>query len=322
MKKILYWIFFGFITLLLAGCDDDKETPVFDLSTDEWSFAKEGGTQNLIISAPGGWEVSEKPDWCTLIPESAEGPREVKIDCSANTEKKREGTLVLTCGAETRMIAISQQGAYVVKGFPVEWLFTADYYASGKYTDAFVVNNSLPAQIGEGTISYIQDDANTRPITKVIGATGHPYLSGSLTGDYWLFQILVKELLPAGTVMHIKFITRSAAGAARYWSLEYFDNESWKPIATQRTAEVAGEKVVYTLDLVEDLTGNKKVGTDNAQIDNDFTLSAQIAAGGLLQCRLRCVADIACNGVNPNTGNHRLAGAVGTSPVISVVSID
>ena len=298
MKKILYWIFFGFITLLLAGCDDDKETPVFDLSTDEWSFAKEGGTQNLIISAPGVWEVSEKPDWCTLIPESAEGPR------------------------ETRMIAISQQGAYVVKGFPVEWLFTADYYASGKYTDAFVVNNSLPAEIGEGTISYIQDDANTRPITKVIGATGHPYLSGSLTGDYWLFQILVKELLPAGTVMHIKFITRSAAGAARYWSLEYFDNESWKPIATQRTAEVAGEKVVYTLDLVEDLTGNKKVGTDNAQIDNDFTLSAQIAAGGLLQCRLRCVADIACNGVNPNTGNHRLAGAVGTSPVISVVSID
>ena len=295
MKKILYWIFFGFITLLLAGCDDDKETPVFDLSTDEWSFAKEGGTQNLIISAPGVWEVSEKPDWCTLIPESAEGPREVKIDCSANTEKKREGTLVLTCGAETRMIAISQQGAYVVKGFPVEWLFTADYYASGKYTDAFVVNNSLPAEIGEGTISYIQDDANTRPITKVIGATGHPYLSGSLTGDYWLFQLLVKE---------------------------FFDNESWKPIATQRTAEVAGEKVVYTLDLVEDLTGNKKVGTDNAQIDNDFTLSAQIAAGGLLQCRLRCVADIACNGVNPNTGNHRLAGAVGTSPVISVVSID
>ena len=55
MKKILYWIFFGFITLLLAGCDDDKETPVFDLSTDEWSFAKEGGTQNLIISAPGVW---------------------------------------------------------------------------------------------------------------------------------------------------------------------------------------------------------------------------------------------------------------------------
>lgn len=322
MKKILYSILFG-LAALAAGCDDnDNEASDFALSTAEWSFTKEGGTQNLIVSAPGAWEVSEKPDWCTLIPESAKGPQEVKIDCSANTEKKREGTLVLTCGDETRTIAVFQQGAYVVKGFPVEWLFTADYYASGKYTNAFVADNALPAEIGEGTISYIQDAANTRPIKKVIGATGHPYLSGSLTGDYWLFRIPVKEALPAGAVLHIKFLTRSAAGAARYWSLEYLDNGTWKPISAQRTAQVAGETITYTLDLVTDLTGNKKVGTDNAQIDNDFTLSTRIASGSYLQCRLRCAADIACNGTNPNTGNHRLAGAVGTSPVISVVSID
>uniref|UniRef100_UPI003FEFAB8F hypothetical protein n=1 Tax=Alistipes shahii TaxID=328814 RepID=UPI003FEFAB8F len=201
-------------------------------------------------------------------------------------------------------------------------LFTADYYATGKYTNAFVFDNALPAEIGEGTISYVQDAANTRTIQKAVGKTGHPFLSGSLTGDYWLFQIPVKETLPAGTVMHIKFITRSAAGAARYWSLEYLDNESWKPISAQRTAQVAGESVIYTLDLVTDLTGNKRVGSDNAQIDNDFTLSAQITAGNRLQCRLRCAADIACNGENPNTGKHRLAGAVGTSPIISVVSID
>lgn len=99
----------------------------------------------------------------------------------------------------------------------------------GNITNAFVFDNALPAEIGEGTISYVQDAANTRTIQKVVGTTGHPYLSGSLTGDYWLFQIPVKETLPAGTVMHIKFITRSAAGAARYWSLEYLDNESWKP---------------------------------------------------------------------------------------------
>ena len=228
---------------------------------------------------------------------------------------------MLTCGDETRTIAVFQQGAYIVKGFPVEWLFTADYYATGKYTNAFVFDNALPAEIGEGTISYVQDAANTRTIQKVVGTTGHPYLSGSLTGDYWLFQIPVKETLPAGTVMHIKFITRSAAGAARYWSLEYLDNESWKPISAQRTAQVAGESVIYTLDLVTDLTGNKRVGSDNAQIDNDFTLSAQITAGNRLQCRLRCAADIACNGENPNTGNHRLAGAVGTSPIISDVSL-
>ena len=321
MKK--YFSILYCLAALAAGCDDNnKEALAFDLSTDEWSFAKEGGTQNLIVLAPGVWKVSEKPDWCTLIPEGAERSREVKINCSANTGKKREGTLVLTCGDETRTIAVFQQGAYIVKGFPVEWLFTADYYATGKYTNAFVFDNALPAEIGEGTISYVQDAANTRTIQKAVGKTGHPFLSGSLTGDYWLFQIPVKETLPAGTVMHIKFITRSAAGAARYWSLEYLDNGSWKPISAQRTVQVAGESVIYTLDLVTDLTGNKRVGSDNAQIDNDFTLSAQITAGNRLQCRLRCAADIACNGENPNTGNHRLAGAVGTSPIISVVSID
>lgn len=323
MKKLLCSILVGLAALSVTGCDDDEvKRPDFAVSTDKWSFDKEGSTQNLIVSAPGAWEVSEKPDWCTLIPESAAGPQEVKIDCSANTAKKRKGTLVLTCGAETRTISVFQQGAYVVKGFPVEWLFTAEYYASGKYTDAFVIDNALPAEIGEGTIGYIQDPKNTCTIKKAIGSTGHPYLSGSLTDDYWLFSVPVKETLPVGTVCHIKFITRSAAGGARYWSLEYFDNGNWKSIAAQRTTEIAGKEVIYTLDLVEDLTGNKKVGTDNAQIDNDFTLSVQILAGGLLQCRLRCVADIACNGTNLNTGNHRLAGAVGTSPVISVISID
>lgn len=100
--------------------------------------------------------------------------------------------------------------------------------------------------------------------------------------------------------MHIKFITRSAAGAARYWSLEYLDNESWKPISAQRTAQVAGESVIYTLDLVTDLTGNKRVGSDNAQIDNDFTLSAQITAGKPVAMPVAAAAaDIACNGENP-----------------------
>ena len=68
MKK--YFSILYCLAALAAGCDDNnKEALAFDLSTDEWSFAKEGGTQNLIVLAPGVWKVSEKPDWCTLIPE-------------------------------------------------------------------------------------------------------------------------------------------------------------------------------------------------------------------------------------------------------------
>lgn len=55
MKK--YFSILYCLAALAAGCDDNnKEALAFDLSTDEWSFAKEGGTQNLIVLAPGVWE--------------------------------------------------------------------------------------------------------------------------------------------------------------------------------------------------------------------------------------------------------------------------
>ena len=54
MKK--YFSILYCLAALAAGCDDNnKEALAFDLSTDEWSFAKEGGTQNLIVLAPGVW---------------------------------------------------------------------------------------------------------------------------------------------------------------------------------------------------------------------------------------------------------------------------
>ena len=38
------------VAALSAGCDyNNKEGRAFDLSTDEWSCAKEGGTQDLIV---------------------------------------------------------------------------------------------------------------------------------------------------------------------------------------------------------------------------------------------------------------------------------
>jgi len=325
MKPIYFLA--GLLTAIsIASCSDDEKaavpfeiTKLSDKNTMEMTMKRD--SLFAIVSAPGPWKCTEKPDWVQVYPSEASGSADVKFVCEANEGKIRKGTLTLACGTEVRTIEFGQDG-YIIKGFPVEWLFTTEYSVSGKYTSAFVDDNALPAEIGEGTISYIQDPANTRPIVKVIGGTGHPYLSGSLTNDYWLFRVPVKERVPAGAVFHIKFQTRSSKTAARYWSLEYLDGGEWKPLAAQRTAEVAGEKVVYTLDLVEDLTGNKKVGTDNAQVDNDFTLSAPIEMGGELQVRLRCVHNIATGGANPNTGNHRLAGAVGTSPVISVLSAD
>lgn len=328
MKKTLYSLFIGLVALTLPGCDDDKDAVAFAVSTDKWSFAKEGGIQHLIVSSPGKWECTEKPDWCTLIPEKAAGPLEVKIDCSANEEKKREGTLVLTCGNKTCTIAVSQQGSYLLKGFPVEWLFTKDYFTSGKYTAAFEAENSLPAESGEGTISFVQDPANSgATITRKIGGTGHPYVKGHLKGDYWTISVPVKTTIPSHTVLHVKFITRSTTAGARYWTLEYLDGSDWKTLGNKRSVQVDGEGTIsFTYDLVEDLTGSKKIGSDNAEVDEDFTLTKQVDAGQALQLRLRCESNLACNDTmrSPATtsGDHRIAGAVGTSPVISVISID
>lgn len=109
MKNILYSILLCLVVLAL-GCDDaEKELP-FEVSTDTWTFPKEGKTGSLIVSAPGAWEVSSHPDWCTLVPDRASGPREVKMECSENAGAERTGTVVLICGAESCMIHVSQEG--------------------------------------------------------------------------------------------------------------------------------------------------------------------------------------------------------------------
>lgn len=110
MKNILYSILLGF-AILGVGCDDSEKELPFAVSTDTWTFPAEGGTQNLIVSAPGAWEVSQNPEWCTLTPKQAEGPREVKIECTENDGNERTGSMLLTCGTETLTIAISQEAA-------------------------------------------------------------------------------------------------------------------------------------------------------------------------------------------------------------------
>lgn len=107
MKNILYSILLGSVVLAI-GCDDPEKELPFDVSSDTWTFPAAGGSQNMIVSASGAWEVSSSPDWCTLTPSRAEGSREVKIECSANAGSERRGAVLLICDTETRTIDISQ----------------------------------------------------------------------------------------------------------------------------------------------------------------------------------------------------------------------
>ncbi len=324
--KPLKYLFFALVALVAAACSDDDKGPDFEILTyGDLEFEMKGGEELFLLASPGAWSIESQPEWCRLYPDHGQGSHEVKLVCDGNEGKIRRGEIVLVCGREKQTLSFRQDGI-VVMGFPVEWLFTAEYYASGKYTSAFVDDNLLPAESGKGYISFIQDPANagSATIKKVIGATGHPYLSGTLIGDYWLFRVPVEqEELPAGSRINIRYQTRSAKTAARYWTLEYYEAKTakWETIGTERQTVVAGEgNVSYTIDLVEDLTGNKQVGTDNAQIDETFTLSAAIPVGKELQVRMRLVSNIDTSGTIPSKGNNRLAGAEGSSPVIKVLA--
>ena len=111
MKKLLCSIFLGLATLVVTGCDDgDAKKPDFTVSTSEWTFTQPEGLQRMIVSAPGAWTLTGTPDWLTVTPAEAAGPREITMTYTANdTGGSRKAILTITCGAETRTITIEQE---------------------------------------------------------------------------------------------------------------------------------------------------------------------------------------------------------------------
>ena len=113
MKNFLYSLCIAFAALAATACDDDNDkAPDFALSTAEWSFAPTEGSQKMIVSAPGAWAISGIPDWITVKPAEAVGPREILISYTANdTKTPRTAKLTVTCNGETLPIDIEQQEA-------------------------------------------------------------------------------------------------------------------------------------------------------------------------------------------------------------------
>ncbi|MCH5173283.1 MAG: hypothetical protein J1D85_03625 [Bacteroidales bacterium] len=158
---------------------------------------------------------------------------------------------------------------------------------------------------GNGKIEYYQvDKSGTTPTSgnpkRIIGGTGHPYVTGAWPGDYWLFSATDNYEYPAGTTLHIKFLTRNSATGQKYWMLEYFDGNEWKP-AEDYPVEVeseTGNNVQY--NFIEP--------TANVAVECYWKLAAPCREP---MFRMRCVANWQCNGngalANPNGGTTRIA---------------
>ena len=214
-----------------------------------------------------------------------------------------------------------------------EWLFSAD--AMSAYASTFGGTTAVNVkEAGDGglyvnsnvtkggRIRYFQVDKTAidtdGKAARLVGASGHPYVTGAWPGDYWLFEASDGTEYPAGTKVHIMFYTRLSATGHKYWMLEYYDGAGWKPVSEVKEVSVTapnGDPVTVSYNF-EPTTDS----ATNSLVDFTWTLAAPC---GNMQFRYTCMSNWQYNGKGalaaPNGGTCRIAGAAGTSPVFEVV---
>lgn len=273
--------------------------------------------------------VSES-DWITIVPAAeTKALVEVKpleIAVAASPGEARTGKVILKNeeeGLETVLYVVQKKAP-----LHVEWLFTAANMVDDGYQQTFTGTYKTPGDNGlyinanvkgNGKITYVQVDKTVidteSKVKQHCGDTGHPTATGAWPGDYWLFEANDGETYPAGTKVNIDYITRTSATGMKWWRVEYYDGGEWKPaFATSTGTTAAGETVEYNVMMNAD-------GKTNVHVDCTVTYSAPVSN---IQFRMLCLADDQAQGKGalgkPNGGTCRLAGAVGTSPVIKVVT--
>ena len=174
---------------------------------------------------------------------------------------------------------------------------------------------------GTGKITYVQVDktnidkekADTK-VTRIVGGSGHPYVTGMWLGDYWLFEADSETSYPAGTIFSVNYITRVSKTGFKYWRVEYLDGENWKPAMPVTSATIEGTEVEYNLTMAND-------GSTNVTVNPVMTLSASTKG---LKVRMVAVSNVRAQNEalipTINGGTCRIAGAEGTSPVIKVIN--
>lgn len=274
--------------------------------------------------------ATAESEWITIVP-AAETRALVELkpltfSVAASTGDARTGKIILKNeeeGVECTLYVVQKKAP-----LHVEWLFTAANMVSDGYQETFTGTFKTPGDNGlyvdanvkgTGKITYVQVDKTVidtgNKVKQSCGSTGHPTATGAWPGDYWLFEATDGETYPAGTKVNIDYITRTSATGMKWWRVEYLDGGEWKPaFATSEGTTKAGEKVQYNVMMNAD-------GNTNVHVNCTVTYSAPVKD---VKFRMLCLADDQAQGNGalgkPNGGTCRLAGAVGTSPVIKVVT--
>lgn len=219
--------------------------------------------------------------WITLAAEQPEAEDSLYIKVAESTllPPRSAKVAIRMVGDETvaDTLAIFQAGTQELYGLPAVWRFNGRQ-AEEPYKSNWEVNNKVPSDEGLGSFSFvIADESNlTSKFTRVIGATGDPYVTGAWPGDYWLYE--VPAVIPANTLLSINFMGRVSATGHKYWMMEYLDGEEWKPVGTVLTSEETGETVEYT----------NAMQNANAPVGGSFKVKNAMTS---LKIRYRCMAN-------------------------------
>ncbi len=317
------------IPVVQGAAGQDLEPFVSIVGSNKVEISADADEYKVGIQANVEWTASSDVEWITIMQtKSVVSVSELaySVDANADTENSRIGhiTVVSPSGLESVLTVVQLPKSTLMY---TAWQFSAadmpsyqDYFGGTSGVVDFEAGNGgkyVPANLkGSGKIEYWQVDKtayktdDAKNPMRIVGSTGHPYVTGAWPGDYWLFSASDGKEYPSETKLHISFLTRVSATGHKYWLLEYFDGSDWKPASDTKTAEVSGSSVTYTHTL----------GTSNINVDVTCTLAAACTT---MQFRFVCAAN--CTTKNaildaPNGGTMRIAGAAdGTSPVFEVV---
>jgi hypothetical protein len=287
---------------------------------DEYKCSKDGGEFKIpvTVTIPFDFEYPE----ATWFRVTAVGSSYVTIDVDP-ASAPRKGTLTLVgTGTYSDMSAsiVIIQGSNLLD-LPVYWAFSADLMADYKGTFTDDDNNALPANTGEGYISFhfVNSSLDTDgKEMRYVGSTGHPYVTGVFPGDYWEFKIPAPNL-PQGTKIRFTGLTRPSATGQKFWRMEISDGINadstykFRDVPELKDTTLNGTDVQYTHEMLN---------ASNIQIDETFELQNSVTDGYFIM-RFICAANWQANGNGalsvPNGGTHRWAGTETDAPKFEVV---
>lgn len=250
------------------------------------------------------WTAECEDKGVVISPASGKGVTNVTVTLPENStiSGRKINVNVAIKGDQTYTLAIDQK-KYV--GILADWAFkeslseTQKTFADSEDQSVFPGTNGkyVAASTGEGKLEYYAVERTGYSVAagkskavckRGVGAKGggDPYVAGTIPGDYWLVTATMGgKVIPAGTKIKFRFITKMGTACSTRWMTEYKSGEEWLPTApVQEFAETAvkalsGQDVEYSAVVKYNFTATFLDPSNNGAyipVEGTFTTAADM----------------------------------------------